>query len=208
MTSSDMLESLNFTYEPGTTLYWNNNKFIKIPIEELPNMPITRHELDNKLIQYYRPISKDDGIISQKWYDDRIRVLKERLDNRAKVFSGYKSEFAELLIQPNHLDLTILDQKICFIKNQEYAEYLFDFLKIIPTKRFKNWLNLNDGVKNTPLHIAAEENNLFVFTKLLELGFDIKIKNNHDKTPIDILQNKISKAQNIITIAEKLLNNI
>ena len=54
-------------------------------------------------------------------------------------------------------------------------------------------VNIKNGNKRTPLHVAAENNNFEALKILLENGADIHAKDIHQITPLDIVQKKNRK---------------
>lgn len=61
---------------------------------------------------------------------------------------------------------------------------------LIKYSSYTAYINFQNFIGNTPLHIASKFNDIIFIKLLIENGADISIKNENEETPIDITYNK------------------
>ncbi|CAD8186865.1 unnamed protein product [Paramecium octaurelia] len=119
-------------------------------------------EMLDEISRYYKPKNLL-GMASYKNDVVAMIQIREKMEDE-KVYSKYQDS-----VTPLHL--------ACYTKS-DYAA--------IVLMRWKHPLNIQDANGNTPLHIAAKNNNYKLIRKLIQRGGSIKFKNNNNQLPIEL----------------------
>ncbi|XP_024879170.1 uncharacterized protein LOC112466062 [Temnothorax curvispinosus] len=127
-------------------------------------------------------------------FEPVLRVQEiEHHEQRSSDFSDYDDE------------LTPEEELIYTIKSSDSEEEKLTKIKKLFEKKPKPNINFQDKNNDTPLHIAVRKKELKVIESLVKNGAKNDIKNNRDKSPLDIA-NRLNR-QTIIQILETPLDS-
>jgi hypothetical protein len=181
-----------------------------------PNTSFNQYSLYNKLLD---DMEGKNGLFDTRDFKRKFIDILRTLD----------CKYNDLTITKNNNNITIILDKENDTKNYEDINYTsyndnkeFDYYDFIFDNHIEESLSIKDKNKNSIYHDLVMSSNVNLIKKLINKNkFNYEVKNNNDKTPIDLCENneiyrillkeqfkELNNRINKLEIIEKSRNNI